>query len=191
MEVPMVALNNASFQKAAPDQHSNNVEQPRSTTKRPKTNQATRGEERGSPQEEDIEEVEMLTRRTTKFGKLFQKAKKSETSWATVPEDATGKDRGIMCANVRDFQRIRNFPFEQGARLSKRHEALLCQAAQLEEHPGLLVAVAKQNETIADRIRDGRYKLLPCYVSEWQDAWLLLFTDFGVANMKQYCMQCI
>ena len=57
----MVALNNASFQEAAPDQHSNKVEQPTSTAKRLKTNQATQGEERGLPQDEDIKEVEMLT----------------------------------------------------------------------------------------------------------------------------------
>ena len=133
----------------------------------------------------------MLTRRTPKFKKLFQKVKDSRTSWATVPENATGRDRSIMCTNVGDFERIRSFPFKRGARLSKPYEALVHQAAQLEEYPGLLVAVSKQNVTITARIEDGRHQLLPCHVSEWQDAWLLLFTDFGIANMKQYCMQCM
>ena len=75
--------------------------------------------------------------------------------------------------------------------MSKRHEALVHHGTHLAEFPGLLVAMTQQNNTIADKIADGYHELLPCYVSDWQDAWLLLLTDFGIAGMKQYCMDCM
>ena len=74
----MVALNNASFQESA------YMFWTELRAKRLMTNQATQGEECELPLAEQ-EESEMLTRRTPKFKKLFQRVKEGGTSWATVP----------------------------------------------------------------------------------------------------------
>ena len=123
---------------------------------------------------------------------MFKRVKgAADTSWAAVPEGTEGRDRGTMCTNTEDFERVRNISFDKNAKLSKRHETLVQQTAQLGEFPALMVAVAQQNSQIAEKIGDGHHELLPCFVSEWQDAWLLLLTDFGRADMKQYCMDCM
>ena len=132
----------------------------------------------------------MLTTQAPGFRKVFCRVRK-ETSWATVQQDKKGRDRSTMCTNTEEFERVRNLPFEEDAKLSKRHEALILWGTQLAEFPGLLAAVAQQNKTIAEKITEGHHELLPCYVSDWQDAWLLLLTDFGIANIKQYCMDCM
>ena len=63
-----------------------------------------------------------------------------------------------MCTNTEDFERVRNISFDKNAKLSKRHERLVQQAAQLDEFPALMVAV--ENSQIAEKIGDGHHELL-------------------------------
>ena len=141
---------------------------------------------------EDQDEIERLTIRTKELQKEFRRARgAANTSWTAVPEGTEGRDRGTVCTNAEDFERVRNIPFNEDARLSWRHERLIQQAAQLDEYPALMATVAQQNSLITQKIADGHHELLPCFVSEWQDVWLLLLTDFGRADMKQYCMDCM
>ena len=85
---------------------------------------------------EGQDEIERLTRRTTEFQKEFRRARgAANTSWAAVPEGTEGRDRGTVCTNTKDFERVRNIPFNKDARLSWRHERLIQQAARLDEYP--------------------------------------------------------
>ena len=185
--LPLVAALKAELTRQGVKLEKRNQREKRMTQKVEET-QAP-GED-GQASQEDKEEIEMLTTQTPRFQKVFCRGKK-ETSLATVQQDKKGRDRSTMCANTDDFKRVRELPFEEDADLSKRHEALILRDTQLAGFPGLLAAVAQQNKTIAEKITEGHHELLPCYISNWRDAWLLLLTDFGIANMKQYCMDCM
>ena len=124
---------------------------------------------------EDDQEVSMLSAKSPEFQRWLNQGGDVQSFWVDVDEGHTGcRDRAIMCANEEDFEWARKLPFKENAGLSTRHQALVQQAAMLPEFGALLVVVTRRNEAIAERVRKGDHRLLPCYVSEWYDAWLLL-----------------